>query len=307
MKSQEDFAIPGLDFQFCTAKTVFFKSEEMYEMDNTVGDIHSAIVDREIEIIQHLQDTVLTMAPTLDAVARLCAETDCLLAFAQAAFTYNLKRPTTSDSTGLEIVNGRHPLQELCVNIFVPNSIRFGTSDHGDQQARVFLLTGPNASGKSVFIRQVGLIVFMAHLGCFVPADRAVVGITDRILTRIQTVESASKVQSSFMLDANQMAHALRSATERSLILVDEFGRGTSALDGIGLFCGAVEYLLSKGPAAPKAILSTHFHEVFNHRLITEQPSLRTISMEFLTARGSGASSGQDNPHDDTPVTFLYR
>jgi DNA mismatch repair protein MSH5 len=133
------------------------------------------------------------------------------------------------------------------------------TYAHKDS-ASMLVLTGPNYSGKSVYLKQVALIVYMAHVGSFVPADSAKIGITDKILSRVTTRETVSRVQSAFMIDLQQISLALSLATRRSLLIIDEFGKGTESSDGAGLACGVMEYLLSLGSEQPKVIGATHFH-----------------------------------------------
>ncbi|KAI9849062.1 MAG: MutS protein msh5 [Thelocarpon superellum] len=145
----------------------------------------------------------------------------------------------------------------------------------------LMLLTGPNFSGKSVYLKQVALIVYMAHIGSFVPARQATVGLTDRILTRIATRETVSRVQSAFMTDLQQMSLALHLATRRSLILIDEFGKGTDASDGAGLACGIFEHLLGLGDERPKAIAATHCHEIFEGGFLSPRPALGFAQMEI--------------------------
>ncbi|KAJ3280380.1 MutS protein msh5 [Borealophlyctis nickersoniae] len=229
---QEDFLIDGLYFQFCTANTVYYKSDQMFELDETLGDIHSIIVDREIEIMQRLQETVLEYAETLRQAANVCAELDCLLALAEAARKYNYRRPRMTHENVLHIVKGRHPLQELCVDVFIGNDTKLGETE---EDARAMLLTGANFSGKSVYLKQVALIVYMAHIGSFVPAESAFIGLTDKIFTRIQTRETVSKIQSAFMIDLHQVAVAVRNSTPRSLVILDEFGKGTASTGKVSL------------------------------------------------------------------------
>ena len=124
----------------------------------------------------------------------------------------------------------------------------------------MLILTGPNYSGKSVYLKQVALIVFMAHVGSYVPADIAEIGLTDKILSRVTTRETVSRVQSAFMIDLQQMSLALSLATRRSLLIIDEFGKGTESSDGAGLACAVMEHLLSLGNERPKVIGATHFH-----------------------------------------------
>lgn len=134
----------------------------------------------------------------------------------------------------------------------------------------MLVLTGPNYSGKSVYLKQVALIIFMAHVGCFVPAERAKIGLTDKILSRVTTRETVSRAQSAFMIDLQQISLALNLATRRSLLIIDEFGKGTDASDGAGLACAVMEHLLSLGNERPKVIGATHFHgELYDlHRAI---------------------------------------
>jgi DNA mismatch repair protein MSH5 len=124
----------------------------------------------------------------------------------------------------------------------------------------MLVLTGPNYSGKSVYLKQVALIIFMAHVGSFVPAESAKIGLTDKILSRVTTRETVSRAQSAFMIDLQQISLALNLATRRSLLIIDEFGKGTDASDGAGLACAVMEYLLSLGKERPKVIGATHFH-----------------------------------------------
>lgn len=129
-----------------------------------------------------------------------------------------------------------------------------------EQSPSMLVLTGPNYSGKSVYLKQVALIVFMAHVGSFVPAESATIGLTDKILSRVTTRETVSRMQSAFMLDLQQISLALSLATRRSLLIIDEFGKGTESSDGAGLACAVLEYLLGLGTERPKVIGATHFH-----------------------------------------------
>lgn len=181
----------------------------------------------------------------------------------------------------------RHILQEFKVPSFVPNdafivggtgsveqtdedhSVNFDsqidTSCKGEDGPSMLVLTGPNYSGKSVYLKQVALIVFMAHVGSFVPADSATIGLTDKILSRVTTRETVSRCQSAFMIDLQQISLALRLATRRSLLIIDEFGKGTESNDGAGLACAVMEHLLSRGAERPKVIGATHFHGKYSH------------------------------------------
>lgn len=148
----------------------------------------------------------------------------------------------------------------------------------------MLMLTGPNYSGKSVYLKQIAVIVYMAHIGSFVPADSALIGITDKILTRIATRETVSQNQSAFMVDLQQVSLGLNLATPRSLLIIDEFGMGTNAADGAGLACGIYEYLLNLGPVkSPKVLAATHFHEIFESGYLRDRPHLHFAHMEIRT------------------------
>jgi DNA mismatch repair protein MSH5 len=166
-----------------------------------------------------------------------------------------------------------HIIQEMTVSSFVPNDTELvggpgesdshhntvSSHDSAKDIASMLILTGPNYSGKSVYLKQVALIVFMAHVGCFVPAESAEIGLTDKILSRVTTRESVSRTQSSFMIDLQNISLALNLATRRSLLIIDEFGKGTESSGGAGLACAVMDHLLSLGNERPKALVSTHF------------------------------------------------
>ncbi|KAK9707677.1 hypothetical protein K7432_010054 [Basidiobolus ranarum] len=250
---ENNFTIESLEFQFCTTNTIYYKNSRMKELDKTIGDIHGSIIDREIEIIQSLQQKIVTYRPMLIESANLCAELDCNLALTSAARKYNYTRPYVTQENVIKIKKGRHPLQELATDVFVTNDTWI------DGEKRITILSGSNNSGKSVYLKQIAMITYMAHIGCFVPAEAAVIGLTDKIFTRVQTKETVSKVQSAFMYDLQQVALATQYSTSRSLLLFDEFGKGTVRSDGIGLFCSLINHLANRRENCPKVIAATHF------------------------------------------------
>ncbi|KAJ3837138.1 muts domain V-domain-containing protein [Lentinula raphanica] len=344
--------IDGWSFQFSSESHVYLKSQEMHDMDAHIGDLHSLIVDREIEIVQALLEEILVHDVAMSHACDVCAELDCLLAFADVARAYDYRRPVMVEDNVIDIVKGRHPLQELVVDTFVPNDARitggdgrysmFKDSTDSDTALEenelkiwnsVLMCTGANACGKSVYLKQIALIQYMAQIGCFVPAEEATLGIVDKIFTRISTRESVSKVQSAFMIDLNQVSLALRNCTGRSLILLDEFGKGTLPTDGAGLLCGVIKHLLSRKLDCPKVLVATHFHDVFREEILdpksvpisflhmqvmftsrdgkiieTENPgnsiSSRSLSTTPSTAR-PGSAATQEEPREE--ITYLYR
>ena len=225
----ETKSIPNscLEFQFLTSSYAYFKNSTLRDADNEIGDIYCNIIDCENGIIRDLEKEILFNEKPLALVLESLAELDCFISLAMAAHDLNFSEPRLVEENIVEIKDGRHPIQELCVPQFIPNDI-----DISERSGFVKFITGPNFSGKSVLIKQVGLIVFLAHVGSFVPAKSAVIGITDRIFTRISSRETVSVHQSSFFLDCAQMANMVKNTTPKSLLLIDEFGKGTENLDG---------------------------------------------------------------------------
>lgn len=160
------------------------------------------------------------------------------------------------------------------------------------------ILTGPNYSGKSIYLKQTALIVYLAHIGSFVPATSATIGLTDKILTRISTRESVSRNQSAFMIDVQQMCMALNLATHRSLLIIDEFSKGTNAVDGAALAYGVFEYLLNLGLDAPKTLAATHFHEIFENGLLRPRPPV--LALKHMEVRLDRKMEVKDQ------ITYLY-
>ncbi|MCJ1475715.1 MutS protein msh5 [Lambiella insularis] len=306
---------------FSTATRVYYKDYRMRELDESIGDMYAMICDKEIDIIHELATEVLKYGEMLCTVSEICGELDCLLALAQGAKLYKLARPRMTEDNVIEIDGGRHPLQELTAPNYVPNDTYLiggsgalephqeSSSDKAVHLSRVstgydtvgpsmLIMTGPNYSGKSIYLKQVALIVYMAHVGCFVPADRATIGITDKILTRIATRETVSRAQSAFMIDLQQVASAFNLVTNRSLLIIDEFGKGTDAADGAGLACGVFEHLLNLGPARPKVLGATHFHEIFENGFLESRPELAYGHMEVRV---------DDDANDvENQITYLY-
>lgn len=213
------------------------------------------------------------------------------MALAMGAQKYHLVAPVMTTENVVLIRQGRHLLQEMAVATYIPNDcelqggsgsnsngrVSANTQDRGngsDDSQSMLILTGPNFSGKSVYLKQNALIVYLAHIGSYVPAEKAIIGITDRILTRIATRESVSKNQSAFMIDLQQIALSISQATRRSLVIVDEFGKGTNSLDGAGLAAGVFNYFLDLGAECPKVLAATHFHEIFENNFLVDHPRL---------------------------------
>lgn len=269
--------------------------------------------DKEIEIIQELAVRILEYEELLVATSDVMGELDCLVALADGALKYTLVAPHMSKENIIHITGGRHPLQEMTVRSYVSNDtlLRGGAgtaSEHmissqslshtQQEDPSTLLMTGPNYSGKSVYLKQIAIIVFMAHIGSYVPAQSATIGLTDKIITRIATRESVSRDQSSFMIDLQQVALATSLATRRSLVVIDEFGKGTNSCDGAGLACGVLEYFLSLGTERPKVLAATHFHEIFQNGFLSDTKWLSFGHMEVRVDKEADLAEDQ--------LTYLY-
>lgn len=288
MESEADYAIPGLEFMFLSNGMLHYKSASTRELDTLLGDTQCEITDQENSIMHKLQNTILEHSRVLIDVMDLCAELDCLVTLAQCARDYNYVRPKLVQETIINVKQGRHPLQELCCSPFVPNDI-LSSYENG----KIKILTGPNASGKSVYLRQVGLIVYLTHIGSFVPAEQATIGMFDRIFTRIHSLESVSVGLSTFMIDINQITESLRNATDKSLVLVDEFGKGTSMTDGLSLLCSSISYWDDMKRACPHVVVSTHFHSMIHQHLLPLSANIKYLTMDTI--------------HDNEELLFLYQ
>jgi DNA mismatch repair protein MutS len=225
----------------------------------------------ELQLFTALRDQVAAETPRLLNTAEVLAGLDLLAALAELAASRNYVRPVLVDQPLLDIKDGRHPVldQILPPGTFVPNDAAFG-----DEAGTFWLVTGPNMAGKSTFLRQVALITLMAHVGSFVPAKAATVGLTDRIFTRVGASDELSRGQSTFMVEMTEAANILNNATARSLVILDEIGRGTSTYDGVSLAWAMTEFLHNTGC---RALFATHYHELA--QLAPSLPRLRNYNV----------------------------
>ncbi|CCA67650.1 related to MSH5-meiosis-specific protein [Serendipita indica DSM 11827] len=306
----------GWVFQFMTNNTLYFKSDKMHgmkfsqanshsfvkDLDECIGDVNTLIADREIEIIQSLQAEVLNYSDNIATMCERLAVLDCLLSLADAARRYQWIRPEMCEDVVLDIRDGRHPIQELVDENFVANDVYAvgGTpsSNHSESSSSsqektgnsIVICTGANASGKSIYLKQCALIPYLAQVGSFVPAASARLGIIHRIFTRIQTRESVSKMQSALMIELNQVSLAIRhGTTPRTIVLLDEFGKGTLSSDGAGLFTGVIKHFLSLGDMCPLVIAATHFHEIFDASMLSPDLPISFVHMSVMITNTSGS------------------
>jgi DNA mismatch repair protein MutS len=241
------------------------------EYEERVLTASERIEGRERELFDALRTTAGRGAPRLQRVARLVAELDVLASFAQVAQRERYTRPTITENFALEIRGGRHPVVERMMprEQFIPNDVILAES------TRVIVLTGPNMAGKSTILRQVGLIVLLAQVGSFVPAAAATVGIVDRLFTRVGASDNLVRGQSTFMVEMSETSAILRTATPRSLVLLDEIGRGTSTYDGVSIAWAVTEHLHTVLQC--KTIFATHYHELT--QLAEDLPAVRNFNV----------------------------
>ncbi len=216
------------------------------------------MLEREHDIYEALRHDVVGHAPRIQRSARSVAAIDVLTGMAECASRYNYTKPRVHEDDELAVTDGRHPVVERHTgDAFVPNDVALNGTD-----SQVMLLTGPNMGGKSTYLRQTALITVMAHAGSFVPARDATVPIVDRIFARVGASDNIARGQSTFMLEMQETATILHTATSRSLVLLDEIGRGTATFDGLSIAWAVAEHLATSGRARPKTLFATHYHEL---------------------------------------------
>ncbi|KAI1423077.1 putative MSH5 protein [Xylaria sp. FL1777] len=294
----------------------YYKNRQMKELDEELGDLYCMIIDREIEIIHQLAVTILSRETAIIAASEVLGELDSLIALATLCGQNKWTAPKMTNANIIHIQGGRHPLQELVTPSFIPNDcfLTGGMGNHmrEDDDASssevvdnlpespsTIIITGPNHSGKSVYLKQVAIIVYLAHIGCFVPAEHAQIGLTDRILTRISTRESVARSESAFAIDLRQVAFTMNFATRRSLIIIDEFGKGTNSQDGAGLMAAAITHFASLGSERSKLLVATHFHEILDGDFLLESAELAFAHMKIHI--------DLDTPTTEDQVTYLYQ
>ena len=238
------------------ANCVRYTTEELKDLEGKILGSTDAASRLEEHLFGELMEVLSRNIPVFQRIAGAIALLDCLVSFASVAKENKYCRPEIAEVGALEIEEGRHPVVEaISKDRFVPNDCRL---DNGDD--RTMIITGPNMAGKSTYLRQVALITFMAHVGCFVPAKRARVPLCDRIFTRIGASDNLILDRSTFMVEMTEVANILRNATERSLLILDEVGRGTSTFDGLSIAWSVIEYLTNNVRA--KTLFATHYHEL---------------------------------------------
>lgn len=231
---------------------------ELKALEEQAVSAEEKCIDREIQIFSNIQDAVMSSLKKLQKDAELIAELDVLLSFARKSNKNGYVHPTINNNGIISIKNGRHPMVESNMkDAFNPNDINMDM-----QSNRALIITGPNMAGKSTYMRQTAIIVLMAHIGCFVPADSANICIVDRIFTRVGASDNLASGQSTFMVEMSEMACILNSATEKSLLILDEIGRGTATYDGLSIAWATLEHIVNVTGA--KTMFATHYHELIS-------------------------------------------
>lgn len=255
------FAESQLDFVYKTQNKMFFRTPLCLQMSDEYGSLYVDICEREQQICDRLLEFIREKLPELQQVVRICAKLDMLMAMAKFTMTYNLTKPILVESGQvLQIEEGRHILLELEGKIIAND-----TDITVEKKNLVNVLIAPNSSGKSVYLKQIAQIVYLAHVGLFVPARNARMSLFDAIYTRIFSPETMYHARSTFLIECQQMGNVMCNSTCYSMILIDEFGRGTTAHDGKALLRSCLGHLNNRAELSPIAIVSTHFEDIYDH------------------------------------------
>lgn len=273
---------------------------ELKEYEEKILGADEKILAREGQLFMELIQDMQSFIPQIQVNANLVAYLDCLLSFMKIALQQHYVRPTVDESDVLDIHQGRHPVIETQLPIgeqYVPNDVKLDT-----EHQQIMMITGPNMAGKSALLRQTALIVLLAQIGCFVPAERARIGIVDKIFTRVGASDNISLGESTFMVEMTEAANILNNVTTRSLVLFDELGRGTSTYDGISIAWAIVEYLHEHPKAQARTLFATHYHElnemeknfsrIKNYNVSVKEVDGKIIFLRKLTRGGSEHSFG---------------
>ncbi len=273
---------------------------ELKEYEEKIMGAEDRIQAIENRLFSELVQGAMTFIPRIQRNAIATATVDCLFSMAQVAEEYRYVRPVVDDSMKISITEGRHPVIERRLSAgdpYISNSVELDSDGH-----QILMITGPNMSGKSALLRQTALIVLMAQIGSFVPAEAAHIGLVDKIFTRVGASDNISSGESTFMVEMNEAASILNNMSNRSLILFDELGRGTSTYDGISIAWAIVEHIHENGHFRPKTLFATHYHElnemektfnrIVNYNVSVKEIKGKVVFMRKLERGGSAHSFG---------------
>jgi DNA mismatch repair protein MutS len=271
---------------------------ELKEYETLILNADERLIEIEQRLFKEICAQISARSAALLSTARSIAQIDVASSLAETAALNRYVRPELTDENSLHIVGGRHPVVEKALSDtrFVPNDVIF------DDEARILIITGPNMSGKSTYLRQVALIALLAQIGSFVPADRVQIGLVDRIFTRIGAQDDIATGQSTFMVEMVETANILHHATARSLIVLDEIGRGTSTYDGLSIAWAVVEYLHNHPRLRAKTLFATHYHELIqlaehlphvrNYNVAVAEEGDRVVFLHHIVPGGADRSYG---------------
>jgi DNA mismatch repair protein MutS len=274
-------------------------TDELKTFESKVLEAEELRATLEYEIFNRIRKEVEKNNADIQRVAGFIARLDCLLNFAEVAGLNGYCRPELNAEGVIHIEDGRHPVVEKMITAerFVPNSVVADNTKH-----QIIIITGPNMAGKSTVLRQVALLVLMAHMGCFVPAKSASICITDRIFTRVGALDNLSQGQSTFMVEMQETANILNNSTAQSLVIMDEIGRGTSTFDGLSIAWAVAEYLHDIHGCGVKTLFATHYHEltdlaltkprVKNYNIAVKEWNDEIIFLRKLVVGGTNRSYG---------------
>jgi DNA mismatch repair protein MutS len=291
-------------------------TEELKEYETKILGAEEKIFALETKLFAELVFALAQFTTPIQRNSFILAQLDVFHSYAKAALKFGYTKPDINESTAIQISNGRHPVieQSLPEGVsYVPNDIFL---DNEKQQ--IIMITGPNMSGKSAILRQTALIVLMAQMGSFVPAQSASIGIVDKVFTRVGASDNISSGESTFMVEMNETASILNNISDRSLILLDEIGRGTSTYDGISIAWAIAEFLHENGKSRPKTLFATHYHElndmeksfdrIHNYNVAVKETGNKVIFLRKLTQGGSEHSFGIHVAKlAGMPVTVVHR
>ena len=258
-------------------------TQELKEYEEKILGAEDKILSIETRLFNDLIAAISSYIPAIQLNSSLIARIDCLLSFTRVSLENRYNRPIVDDSLTIDIKEGRHPVIETQMPIdeaYISNSVKLSN----DSQ-QIIIITGPNMAGKSALLRQTALIVLLAQIGCFVPADAAKIGIIDKIFTRVGASDNISLGESTFMVEMNEAASILNNISERSLVLFDELGRGTSTYDGISIAWAIVEYLHEHRKFHPKTLFATHYHELNEMEKLFKRISNYNVSVKEIDGK----------------------
>jgi DNA mismatch repair protein MutS len=274
-----------------------YTTDRLADLESRINGAQERIVELEKRLFLETRERIKKCIPALLECSHSISQIDCLASLAQAATERGYARPEISENSEIKIVNGRHPVVEACLPYgdFVPNSISLSRADRW-----FVLITGPNMAGKSTVLRQTALIVLLAHVGSFVPADSAKIGLVDKIFCRVGAQDNLARGESTFLVEMHETAFILNTATEKSLVIMDEVGRGTGTLDGVSIAWAVSEHLIRR--IGCLTLFATHYHQLTTMAI----PGVRNMMMSVIERDGSisfpkrledGASGGSYGIH----------